>query len=192
MNVVQFGTNNGNDHVRDFCKKYSPTFIVLVEPFAVHNAAIKRNYAGIKNVVLENVAITPTEIGSQKIYYADADGPISDPTRSFEVTSLVPEHLIKHKYKPSELKYFVTPCKTVSRLFDTFSMNRIDYLFIDVEGLDFEILESIDFERYDIRNLQIEHIHLDREKLLSFMTAKGYTLSKTVGTTTYDSMFHKE
>jgi FkbM family methyltransferase len=188
--VIQIGTNNGDDHVRNLCRQIKPSFVLLVEPFTIHNAAIKKSYAGIANVAFENTAITPTPMESVTLYFADRDGPMTGPTRSYEVTSIVPDHLIKHGYTPSELRSFVVPCKTLTQLFDTYAIKHIDYLFLDVEGIDFEVLKSIDFQTYSIANLQIEFLHLDKDLLISFMAERGYTVGTTLHK--YDLMFVKQ
>jgi len=174
--VVQIGTNTGNDHVRDLCKRIKPSFILLVEPFDIHLNSIKKNYNGIRNVAYEHIAIMPVPTDTSTLYFADRDGPSGHPLHTFEVTSVLPDHLLKHGYAQSELKSVTVNCKTMSQLFDTYSLKKIDYLFLDIEGIDFEVLKSIDFKTYDIRNLQIEFLHLDRDVLVAFMTANGYSV----------------
>jgi FkbM family methyltransferase len=188
--IIQVGTNNGNDHVRDFCKIVKPDLIVLVEPFGVHIKSIVKSYSGISNVLLEEIAIMPSPVEKTTIYYHDKDGPIGDSRHSYEVASVDPNHLEKHGYSKSELKSFTVGCKTLSQLFDTYSIKKIDYLFLDIEGIDFEVLQSIDFSAYDIRNLQIECIHLDQQKLVSFMKEHGYCIG--VPFSKLDIMFVKQ
>jgi FkbM family methyltransferase len=187
--VVQIGTNTGNDHVRNLCREIKPAFILLVEPFDVHHDSIKKNYAGIPHVAYEHVAIMPIPMDATTLYFADRDGPSGHPLHTFEVTSVVPDHLLKHGYAQSELKSVTVNCKTMSQLLATYSLKRIDYLFLDIEGIDFEVLKSIDFDAYDIRNLQIEFLHLDRTELVTFMAGHGYA----VGTSLHanDMMFVK-
>jgi FkbM family methyltransferase len=188
--IIQVGTNNGNDHVRDFCKIVQPDVILLVEPFPIHKKSIIKNYTGISNVILEEVAIVPYPMEKTTIYFHDKDGPIGHPKHSYEVASVDPEHLVRHGYSKSELKSFTARCKTLSQLFDTYSIKKIDYLFLDIEGIDFDVLTSIDFSAYDIHNLQIEYIHLDQNKLVSFMAEKGYRIG--VSLNKFDTMFVKQ
>jgi FkbM family methyltransferase len=188
--IIQVGTNNGNDHVRDFCKIVRPDLILLVEPFSIHKKSIIKSYSGISNVILEEVAIMPTPVETTTIYYHDKDGPLGDSRHSYEVTSVDPNHLEKHGYSKTELKSFNVNCRTLSQLFDVHSIKKIDYLFLDIEGIDFEVLKSIDFTTYDIRNLQIEYIHLDKEKLISFMKEHGYYIG--VSFSKLDIMFVKQ
>jgi FkbM family methyltransferase len=51
----------------------------------------------------------------------------------------------------------------------------IDYLSIDTEGSEFEILSHFDFDKYDIKIITCEHNHtLMREKLFELLTSKGF------------------
>ena len=42
MNIVQLGTNNGNDDVKEFCLLKNPEKIILIEPFKIHIDEIKK------------------------------------------------------------------------------------------------------------------------------------------------------
>lgn len=194
MKIVQIGTNNGADSVNAFCLQNNPEFVLLVEPFKFHNDNIRKNYDKIiSSVHIENIAIHPiNNLDSISLFYADRDGPEGNPNHSFEVTSMIPDHLIKHGYSKNELREFTVPALTLHSLFDKYSLKTIDYLFLDIEGIDFEVLQSIDFEKYDIKYLQIEHLHLDKQKLLDFMVQKRYRpLTDAIDTYGYDTLFKK-
>lgn len=52
---------------------------------------------------------------------------------------------------------------------------RIDYMSVDTEGSEFEILNAFDFSRYDIGLFSIEHNNTDQEaRLDGLMAANGY------------------
>jgi hypothetical protein len=52
---------------------------------------------------------------------------------------------------------------------------RIDYMSVDTEGSELDILKSFDFDRYEVRLFTIEHNHsAKREPLFEFMSSKGY------------------
>ena len=128
MKVVQIGTNDGNDDIRNFCLNVRPEFILLVEPFSYHLNKIKENYSNIiKNVYIENIAIHPTDnLRSVKLFYSERDGI----DHTYQLTSMVPEHLIKHGHDITELKTFEVPSLTINALFDKYSLKTIDYLFL--------------------------------------------------------------
>jgi len=53
--------------------------------------------------------------------------------------------------------------------------NLIDYLSIDTEGSEFEILNAFDFDTYSIKIITCEHNYSDnREKIFKLLTSKGY------------------
>jgi FkbM family methyltransferase len=192
MIVVQIGTNNGNDHVRDFCLKNKPSKIVLVEPFSIHVDQIKENYKNFDNVQIEILAITPDDEKEKTLYYSVMDGPVRGPECSYQVTSIKSEHLLKHHYKSETLREFKVKSMTLNELFLKHSLTKIDYLFLDIEGIDFEVLQTIDFNSFNIKNIQIETLHINKPNLYSFMKDNGY---KSTGTTFdkhgFDELFTK-
>jgi FkbM family methyltransferase len=51
----------------------------------------------------------------------------------------------------------------------------IDYLSIDTEGSELQIIQSLDFNLYNIKIIPIEHNHTEnRDSILSFLESKGY------------------
>ena len=189
--LVQIGTNNGNDHVRDLCKKNSFNKIILVEPFEIHNDKIKLNYANIDNFFIENVAITNDSDKIKKLYFSEMDGPSRNAICSYQVTSIIPSHIMKF-YNKSVVSEIQVNSMRINELFLKHNLLEIEYLFLDAEGLDFEILKDIDFDSFNIKNLQIEHLHIDKEKLNTFMLSKGYTNTNTsLDYHGFDVMFKK-
>ncbi|RAK59960.1 methyltransferase [Phenylobacterium hankyongense] len=52
---------------------------------------------------------------------------------------------------------------------------RIDYLSIDTEGSELDILQAFDFATYDVRLITVEHNHSDkRQPLFELLTSKGF------------------
>ena len=198
LTIVQIGTNTGIDHVRDFVKTLQDPRVLLVEPFSVHNKSIQSAYAPNK-IRLENIAIVPDGRNDIALYYTELDGPNSFAAianshhraiKTFQVASVVAGHVLKH-YPNATLKHINVPAHTLNSLFNMCGLVRIDYLFLDIEGIDFVCLKTIDFSAYDIRHLQIEHLHLDQNELHSFMSSKGYVASKGMDREGYDTMFTK-
>jgi len=53
---------------------------------------------------------------------------------------------------------------------------RMDYLSIDTEGSEYEILSHLDFQKYSFEVITCEHNHTPmREKLFELLSSKGYT-----------------
>lgn len=53
--------------------------------------------------------------------------------------------------------------------------SKVDYLSIDTEGSEYEILAAFDFDNYDIGIITCEHNYTEnREKIFHLLTSKGY------------------
>jgi FkbM family methyltransferase len=53
--------------------------------------------------------------------------------------------------------------------------DTIDYLSIDTEGSEFEILSSLDYDKYNIKIITCEHNYTSfREKIFELLTSKNY------------------
>ena len=165
MNKVYFqiGTNNGNDSFLQKVKQDKPDMIILVEPCNFLNEDIKRNYKDIENVHLYNKAMyyTSNEIVTLVIpskngqYGLRADNGIIYNTENF---SLVPmndwgdiDDMVK--YKASTIT-FDDICKEQN-------ITNIDFLQIDTEGFDSEIIKMIDLSKYNIEQIQFERWGFD-------------------------------
>ena len=71
---------------------------------------------------------------------------------------------------------FSLPTRSLnSILAEVNSPNKIDYLSIDVEGLDFEVLQSLDTEKYDVTAITIEHNGSEQGgDIANWLWAHGY------------------
>lgn len=73
-------------------------------------------------------------------------------------------------------KYEVTTISLGDMLGKHGAPRQIDYLSIDTEGSEFEILESFDFDDYDIKIIKCEHNYTEiREKVHALLSKKGYS-----------------
>lgn len=65
---------------------------------------------------------------------------------------------------------------SINDLFEKYKVPKsINYLSIDTEGSEFEILNSLDFNSYDISIITVEHNFTpNREKINSLLTRKGF------------------
>jgi FkbM family methyltransferase len=183
MNIIQIGTNKGNDDVTNLIMQYSSVLdkFIAVEPLNVHHSSIKDCYKDIPQLIIEEIAIAPNP-SKEKLtfYYHKEDGP------GFEVASTNKEHILKHvifnpKLTEDGIVELKVNCLTLNELFKKYNLVDIDVLYIDAEGLDFELIKSIDFEEFNIINIIYEHLHIDGEKAIKFLESKGYSTIRNFG-----------
>jgi|LakMenEpi03Aug12_release.lakeMendotaPanAssembly.Ray.scaffolds.fasta_scaffold579945_2 FkbM family methyltransferase len=183
MNIVQIGTNIANDDLTNLLQPYKLVInkFIAVEPLEVHNPLINKCYLDIPQLIIENIAITPISTNELlTFYYHIEDGP------EFQVASTDKNHILKHvvsnpKLIEEGIIELKVKCLTLTELFDKYDLSTIDILFIDAEGLDFELIKSINFEKYKILNIIYEHLHINGEEAILFLESKGYHTIRNYG-----------
>tara|TARA_B100001996_G_C18656459_1_gene591399 strand:+ start:1316 stop:2113 length:798 start_codon:yes stop_codon:yes gene_type:complete len=80
---------------------------------------------------------------------------------------------MKQKVKDS----YILKTISMNDLFEKYDIpNQVDYLSIDVEGAEYDILKTFNFEQYKISIITIEHgFTKNREKIFELLTSKGYS-----------------
>jgi len=174
MNIVQIGANSANDDLTSLIFDKQPNKFIIVEPMHIHNEALLACYDWIENKIIENVAISNELIDKINFYYHINDGP------KYEVSSLDLNHIFKHNYSEDGIKKIEVPCLTINKLLEKHSINTVDILFVDCEGLDDTIIKAIDFTKFKIYKIYFENLHLKTD-LNSFLSDKGYEINKNVG-----------
>ena len=171
-NIVQIGANKGYDDLTDIVNKFDKKeieLLVLIEPNHTLNAHLMQCYNGF-NYKIENVVITPNnDKKTETFFFCELD----------LLSSLSIEHIRKHKVgQPThQVEY---PAITINNLFNKYNLKEIDILFIDAEGFDDQIIYSIDFDNFNIKELYYEHIHIDNTKIEPFLESKGYKIVKNL------------
>lgn len=179
--IVQFGTNTGDDHVLKLCKNIGINNIdkiFLVEPFNIHNKKILEHYEiFINKIEIHNIAII-NEYNKDYITMYFSENNID-----YGVTSTDKKHILKHYWlKESEntLHSFNIKCKHVNTFLSENNLFEIDYLFIDIEGIDLFILRELDFNTFVIKCIVVEICHVKKlSKLTSILFNNGYHIDNT-------------
>lgn len=186
MKIVQIGTCVANDDLTKIIENVNPELLVLVEPMSIHNDKIKECYAKQENLFLENIAITTNNQEEMIFYYHKNDGPM------YEVSSTDIKHILKHGYDKNGIVELKVKCITINQLFEKYKLQKIDILFLDAEGLDDEIIKSIDFSKYDISKIYFENLHLKDDKIYKFLEKLGYKVTKKMGHNDWSSLAEKK
>ena len=71
-------------------------------------------------------------------------------------------------------------CLKISEFFDKNNIDTIDYLSIDMEGMDYSVLMQLDLKRFKVENISFEHLHLtfwQKIKIVTKLINNGYYFS---------------
>jgi len=180
MNIVQIGSNKGYDELTHMVK--SNDFLLLIEPFEMHNDSLKECYNFVNNLHIENIVIVDNEeIENVDFYFHNDD--------HMEQSSLSKEHLYKHF--SDNINVINKKCKTINKLFDSYNLKDIDILFIDAEGFDDKIIKSIDFEKYNIKRIFYENTHIDNS-IENILIDKNFIVFKNILINGWMNLAYKE
>lgn len=70
-------------------------------------------------------------------------------------------------------KKIVKNTKTLSQVFDKFGLKKIDYISIDCEGVDYEVISGINFDTVDISMISFEP-SIQEKQIRDLLERKGY------------------
>lgn len=171
MNLVQIGVWKANDDFSKFVKsQLGVDNILLIDAMDKHDEEVKECYDGIPYEFL-HVAVVANPDQKQATFYASSDN-----NGYGAVSSLVPNHILKHGVRIQE--EMVVPAKTLTEIFDERGLVNIEVLAVDAEGFDDKILLSLDLNKYNIKFITYEQIHVDTKKVKEHLHKHGYKQSQ--------------
>ena len=147
-------------------EEYQNQNILLVEPVPYNITLLKENTAKYKNISIETSAVSEKN-QIKKFYYVKPDAVKKLGKHwSSGIGSFDKQHILNHKYKrfmvsDIDIEEINIQYLTFSDLMDKYLISSIDLLQIDVEGAEFEILSSINFEKIKIKKIIFEFKHFD-------------------------------
>ena len=166
-------------------EEYQNQNVLLVEPVPYNISLLKENTAKYNNINIETSAVS--EKNEIKKFYYVKPGAVKKLGKHWAsgIGSFDKQHILNHKNKrflvsDSDIEEVNIQYLSFSNLIKKYSISSIDLLQIDVEGVEFEILNSIDFEKIEIKKIIFEFKHFDgtfkegpklksiKEKLIKF------------------------
>jgi len=203
---IQIGANDGvsNDPIHDFAVKLELTGLI-VEPLPACFDVLRKNYQGFENLSFENAAISTAD-GQAQLFKIRKD--LDFLQKVNQAASFNREHTIKllrtYITKQAEkdvrrnfarLKLSFEDCieaetvqaLTFRSLLKKHNLTHYDFLQIDTEGFDFEVIKASDLATYRPTLINYEHEHLtmsDRVASWDYLRNLGYKLFTHGGDTT--------
>lgn len=155
---VNIGANDGisGDPIYPFIVKYG-WHGIAVEPMGYLCDELRRNYAGFEGVIIEQAAIARVP---RPFYYIAPDATDAAFVRQIasmnnayieKTISLFREYEFEGPIREGlerSIQKVEVPCLTFDELLAKHHVRRIDFLNIDAESADFEILMMVDFSRW--------------------------------------------
>lgn len=162
--------------------------IVCVEANDIHIDDIKSRFQDFNDLIVYNLAIVDDKkINKVKLFYCTKDAP------DYQVSSLDIEHVKKH-YPNEQILSKSVSCMEINTFLENFKKYNIEYLKLDIEGVDEKILTSINFKMFTIKNISIEKLHLEqRFKTIYFLLKNFYFPNYKINELSrFDSFFSKK
>ena len=179
---VEFGAGNGFDYSNSYLLENKFNWRgILSEPAKIFYKQIKKRNCRISNDAVyskDNIQLTFNE---------NTFFPTLSTINNFTNSD---SHFLTRSFNSK--KYYVNTI-SLNNLLKKFKANKIiDYLSIDTEGSEYEILKALNFEKYQFRVITCEHNYTsNRNKIYKLLKKKGYK-RKFEDISGYDDWYIKE
>ena len=188
--LVVIGAHSGI-HIKDLISEYANQKVLLVEPVPYNYQILENDYKNNENIFISRNAIFD-EAKKDNFYHVKKES-IKKLGKHWasQIGSFDKNHILNHKNKRFDIKdddIQITEVEfiTFQDLVKKYSINSINKLQIDVEGAEYKIMNSIDYNKIKIKNIFFESKHFDGtftegEKLKEIkdkLISNGYNLKQ--------------
>jgi FkbM family methyltransferase len=162
---VEAGANDGISQSNTlFYEKYHDWTGLLIEPIPELAAKCRTNRP---NCIVENCALVSFDFtgSAVEMRYCDLMSIVKGAMKSEESDlTHIKQGCEVQKIESYEIQ---VPARTLTSILDQHSVERIDFLSLDVEGFELDVLKGIDFDKYKPSFMLIEARY--REEIDSFL-----------------------
>ena len=182
MCLIQIGSGSASldTNIQDGFSNYIiskniKTKVLIVEANSIHINNLKKFYQKKINVKIFNLAIIPDNIDLKimEFFYCLEDFP------NYQIFSNSKSFVKKH-FPDGKIEKKSIECLKISEFFDKNNIDKIDYLSIDIEGMDYSVLMKLNLKKFKIKNISFEHLHLtfwQKIKIVTKLINNGYFFS---------------
>ena len=163
--LVVIGAHSGA-WLNDIILKYKDHKILLVEPVPYNYQILQTKYNNNENIFIDINAIYSENTKKEFFFVKESSIKKLGKHWASGIGSFDKQHILNHKNKrfnieDSDISKIDIDFLTFDNLISKYQIQSIDYLQIDVEGAEYEILNSINFSKIEIKNIQFESKHFD-------------------------------
>ena len=188
---IQIGTAKGDDFFYNTIKNLDPNEVklILVEPMQWNESIAFYKDKPFRCEILQKAVVPNDFVGDfVEMYLFGGDLNLSS--------------VLNRKEIPSNNVIFC-PVMKINDLLD-YAKSEIEFLSIDAEGLDVELLNSIDYSKYEIKNIFFEYWDFDDDgnnvykskskyaELDEKLKEHGFTTKETIDTDGNTNFFYKK
>ena len=188
--LVVIGAHSGI-HIKDLISEYANQKVLLVEPVPYNYQILENDYKNNENIFISRNAIFD-EVKKDNFYHVKKES-IKKLGKHWasQIGSFDKNHILNHKNKRFDIKdddIQITEVEfiTFQDLVKKYSINSINKLQIDVEGAEYKIMNSIDYNKIKIKNIFFESKHFDGtftegeklKKIKDKLILNGYNLKQ--------------
>jgi FkbM family methyltransferase len=163
--LVVIGAHTGQ-YLTEIISEYTNKNILLVEPVPYNYHVLEKEYSNKENFfICKNAIIDNTR--KQNFFYVKKES-IKKLGKHWAtgIGSFDINHILSHKGKrfnitDEDIEEIVIDFITFKDLTERYSIKSIDKLQLDVEGAEYKILNSIDFNKVKINQIIFESKHFD-------------------------------
>ena len=163
--LVVIGAHSGI-WLTSLLEKYKEQSILLVEPVPHNIQQLKENISKYKDIKIETSAVS-SKNEVKKFYFVKPES-VKKLGKHWAsgIGSFDKQHILNHKNKRfkvenSDIEEIEIQYLTFTDLVNKYSITSIEMLQIDVEGAEYQILNSIDFTKISIQKIIFEFKHFD-------------------------------
>ena len=201
ITFLQVGANDGffHDPLHKFIKKYGWRGVLLEPQPDVFKRYLSRLYANTAGVIPVNAALDH-EDGTKPIYrIAFSDSRWATGLTSFSREAVEEAidsgHVARCAARygetlPDDRTQFIREepiqCISPSTLLRTYGLSKLDWLQIDAEGYDYEIIKMMDIAKTSPRVIVFEDSHLSKQAYVdcsNLLRSNGYEITKIIENT---------
>lgn len=164
---VEFGATNGVDLSNTYLLEKDLGWKgILAEPLPYWHKALKAN----RNCSIDTRCVHSKT--GQQVIFANT---VSSPELS-GIEDCLPNDM-NYEGRKNRERLKVETVSLLDLLLQNNAPQKIDYLSMDTEGSELEILSAFDFQRYDINVITLEHnyVSVSREALCKLLSQNGFT-----------------
>jgi FkbM family methyltransferase len=200
--IIQVGSHIGNTSNDFLFNNINPKFkYIMIEPVPYLFNKLKENYKSYLNVYCLNIAISNYN-GFIDIYTPSEKNDFSKLVGyTSQLSSVNPKHITTFSPECIVEKLNIN-CITLNTLIEKFKIKKLEYLYVDTEGHDYDILMDLNLTNIRPINIIFENKHIDGPKhsldinncpkyynLLNHLKSYGYAVEKQTSEDTFMKLF---